>query len=99
MKTYQNAQNVLGQLSRAALFTAVIAMAQPAEAESLSPNDWLVPVRAFPVPEEQQTQAIQEFYTTHTDLAVLEQAMQVSGLPLNQLEITTVLPMTWPDGC
>ncbi len=93
----------MGHLGSAILFTGALAIAQPAVAQTPIPtpipSDPLARWIAYPAPEEQQVKAIQAFYTTRTDLVMLEQAMQISGLPLNQLEITTVLPMTWPDGC
>ncbi|WP_008310787.1 hypothetical protein [Leptolyngbya sp. PCC 6406] len=49
--------------------------------------------------EAQQFPSVQDFYTTETDALVLANTQQLTSLPLEQLEIISVEPVTWSNGC
>lgn len=95
MKSTQFWPTFWGRLATAAAATAVLAIAQRAEATSFP----VEPSNFFPMPTEQREAGIELFYTTQTDVVVLETAMRVTGLPANDLEILRVEPVTWPNGC
>lgn len=89
-----------GRLATAMATTAVLAIAQRAEATSFPvelTSTW--PQSFFPVPAEQRDRSIEEFYTTETDIVVLERVIRTTGLSANDLEIVSIEPGNWSNGC
>ncbi|NJN22805.1 MAG: hypothetical protein HC812_18570 [Leptolyngbya sp. RL_3_1] len=100
MKSTTRTPTFWSRLATAMAATAVLAIAQRAEATSFPvefTSTW--PQSFFPVPAEQRDRSIEAFYTTETDIVLLERVTRATGLSANDLEIVNIEPGTWSNGC